>query len=381
MLGVFVGSAALIIILSVFNGFESVILSMYNTFTPEVMVEPAKGKTFDPGLPVLKGLKNDKRIANYTEVLQEKALLRYENAQYIAMVKGVSSDFLKRKKLDSTLIQGSFILEEDGIPYAVIGSTVQLYLGVNVNDSFRVLQIFSPKKGASPSSLSPAEDFTMRNISPVGVFQIQQQFDESVIIPLSFARELLGEDEKITAIEIYLNNGESVDDFQKELSKKLGPAFKVKNRVQQNELLYKILNSEKWAIFFILTFVLIIAVFKIIGSLTMLVIDKKKDISILSSIGADDKLIRQIFFVEGMLISLFGCLAGMLAGLIFSILQQKFGFIRMTESNFITDAYPITIKWIDYVLIFFTVTLISTIASSISSRLSIKNLGNLSDDL
>jgi len=373
MLGVFVGSAALIIILSVFNGFETVILSMYNTFTPEIRIEPSKGKTFDPGTAFFRELRKDPRVDNYTEVLQEKALLRYGNGQYIGLVKGVSNDFLKRKKLDSTLMQGSFTLEQNGTPYAAAGSMVQLYLSVNINDDFRDLEIYSPKKGAS-SSVVPAEEFTVKTIHPVGIFQIQQQFDESVIVPIEFARSLLGEEKEVSAIEIYLKTGKSIERFQNETADKLGPAFDVKNRVQQNELLYKILNSEKWAIFLILTFVLIIAVFNIIGSLTMLVIDKKKDIAILSSIGADTGLIRKIFFIEGMMIALIGCMAGLLAGLVFCILQQKYGFIKMAEANFITDAYPVALKWTDFVLVFFTVSLISAIASAISSRLSVKKL-------
>jgi len=380
MLGVFVGSAALVIILSVFNGFEKVILSMYNNFTPEIKIEPVKGKTFDPNSAIFNNLKKDKRIVNYTEVLQEKALLRYDDGQYIGTIKGVSKDFLKRNKLDSTLIQGSFTLEQKGRPYAVVGSMVQLYLSINVNDQFRELQIFSPKKGTA-NAFNPAEEFNTRSIIPVGVFQIQQAFDESVIVPLSFARDLLGEEKNVSAIEIYLNKNESTSNFQKELSQKLGNDFAVKNRVQQEQSLYKTLNLERLMIYLILTFVLIIAIFNIVGTLTMLVIDKKKDIAILSSIGADTILIRRIFFTEGMLISFVGCIAGMIAGLIFCILQERYGFIKMAEADFITEAYPIAIKWTDFLVVFGTVAFISTIASSISSRLSVKSLEDMKEDL
>ncbi|WP_207421754.1 FtsX-like permease family protein [Desertivirga brevis] len=380
MLGVFVGSAALVIILSVFNGFEKVILSMYNNFTPEIRIEPAQGKSFDPNSPKVRDLKYDKRITNYTEVLQEKALLRYEDGQYIGTIKGVSPDFLKRSKLDSTLVQGSFVIEENSKPYAVVGSMVQLYLSINVNDQFRELEIYSPKKGVA-NAFNPAEEFTLKTIKPVGVFQIQQSFDESVIVPLSFARELLGEEKNISSIELYLSGGESTSSFQKELSQKLGKDFLVKNRVQQEQSLYKTLNIERLMIYLILTFVLIIAIFNIVGTLTMLVIDKKKDIAILSSIGADTSLIRRIFLLEGLLISFVGCFAGMVAGLIFCILQQKYGFIQMAEANFITEAYPVAIKWTDFLVVFGTVAFISTIASSISSRLSVKNLGDMKEDL
>ncbi|RXF71794.1 ABC transporter permease [Arcticibacter tournemirensis] len=380
VLGVFVGSAALIVILSVFNGFENVVLSMYNTFTPEIRIEPSSGKTFYPEGPYFSELKRDKRIENYTEVLQEKALIRYKDGQYIGVIKGVSNDFLRRYQLDSTIIEGSFTLKKGGTNYAVVGSLVQSYLSLNVNDQFSDLMIYSPRKGAG-NSINPADEFVVKSIHPAGVFQIQQQFDETVIVPMNFARDLLEEERNISSIEIYLKKGESVDKFHDEVSKKLGDAFIIKDRVQQNELLYKILNSEKWAIFIILTFVLIIAVFNIVGSLTMLVLDKKKDIAILSSIGAGTALIRKIFFIEGMMIALTGCISGMLAGLIFCLLQQHYGFIKMAEGNSITESYPVGLKVTDFILIFFTVTGVSVITSGISSRLSVKSLRGMKEEL
>lgn len=380
MLGVFVGSAALVIILSVFNGFENVVLSMYNTFTPEIIIEPSKGKSFDPNTQAFLELKRDQRINNYTEVLQEKALLRYGERQHIAQIKGVSEDFLKRKQLDSTLLEGSFVLREGKTNYAVVGSLVQLYLTLNIHNDFEPLNIYSPRKGAG-NSINPADEITLKSIHPSGVFKIQQQFDETVIVSLDFARELLEEEKNVSAIEIYLNSGVSLEAFQEEITKRLGNNYIVKNRIQQNELLYKILNSEKWAIFVILTFVLIIAVFNIVGSLTMLVIDKKKDIVILNSIGANNSLIQQIFFMEGMMISLIGCISGMTTGLAFCIAQQRYGFITMSEASFIPDAYPIGLKLTDFIMVFLTVTVISVITSGISSRLSVKTLSQIKEQL
>ncbi|HEY0897751.1 MAG TPA: FtsX-like permease family protein, partial [Sphingobacteriaceae bacterium] len=184
-----------------------------------------------------------------------------------------------------------------------------------------------------------------------------------------------------SSVEINLKSDISATKFQDELEKQLGKEFIVKNRVQQNQLLYKILNSEKWAIFVILTFVVIIAIFNIIGSLTMLVIDKKRDIAILSSLGADSSLIRQIFFLEGMMIAMIGCVLGMIAGLIFALLQQKFSFISMGTVEMVVDAYPIALKFSDFVLVFMTVFLISLLASWVSSRLSIRQIISLKDDL
>lgn len=371
MLGVFVGSAALIIILSVFNGFENIVLSMYNTFSPELRIEPLKGKTFDPSDTRFEALKNDKRILSYTEVLQEKALVRYGKSQSIALVKGVSEGFTKGKPgLDSVISSGSFMLWNRGQNYAVIGAALQNYLSVNLNDEFQTLDVYAPRKGSS-NSINPADEFNVSSIYPSGVFSVQQEFDNTMIVPLSFARYLLGESTLISSIEINMVPGVLPDDFQDELKESLGRDFVIKNRSQQNELLYKILNSEKWAIFLILTFVLIIAIFNIIGSLTMLVIDKRQDIAILSSLGANNQLIKGIFFLEGMMISMLGCIGGMFAGLIFIMLQKQFGFIEMSGNNLMISAYPVGIKLTDFFLVFGTVFLVSIIASAISSRLSI----------
>ncbi|HEY0898692.1 MAG TPA: ABC transporter permease, partial [Sphingobacteriaceae bacterium] len=279
MLGVFVGSAALVIILSVFNGFEKLVLSMFNTLTPQLLIEPATGKTFDPSHKELQTIRKDPRILHYTEVLKEKALIRYGQGQFIGLVKGVSENFNQDHALDTTIIEGSFTLKHKGEDLAVIGSAVRAYLGVSVKDEFRNLQIFSPNKSAAQSAFTPADEFIVRSIHPAGVFEVQQQFDDMVLVPLSFARDLLNEPTRVSSVEINLKSDISATRFQDELEKQLGKEFIVKNRVQQNQLLYKILNSEKWAIFVILTFVVIIAIFNIIGSLTMLVIDKKRDIA------------------------------------------------------------------------------------------------------
>lgn len=380
MLGVFVGSAALIIILSVFNGFEDLVLSMYNYHSPDLKIEPKTGKVFDPTTSDFEKVKSLNNYVSYTQVLQEKALLRYGNYQFIGQIKGVSDDYLKDPYVDSSLVNGEFILKDDYANYAVIGSTVQYVLGVNINDQIRKLEIYSPIKGRK-SSFSAAEEFVSEQLQPVGVFQVQQEENNMAIIPLNTARILVGEDKNVSYIEIFLKDPEQSDAIKKKIEQILGNKFLVKNRIQQNELLYKVLNSEKWAIYFILTFVLIIAIFNIIGSLTMLVIDKRKDIAILNSLGAPKKLINRIFLLEGLMISLFGCLGGLIIGTIFCLLQQHFGLISMGDGNLLISAYPIKIRLLDYLLVFITVFFISFIASYISSRLSTKRFEQLRTDL
>lgn len=380
MLGVLVGSAALILILSVFNGFETMIVSLYSSFTPELKVLPAKGKTFDPKTLQLDTLRKKSGILSVTEVLEEKVLFRYGKSQFIGTVKGVSSDFLKNPALDSTLQIGSFTLKEgNGRNLAVIGASVQISLGINIKDPAAMLQIYSPRHNVV-NSFNPMDEFVVRNIGMSGVFSVQQDFDDMVITPIGFARDLLGEPKAISYIEFNLQNRVNVDRVQHQLEKRFGKNYVVKNRYQQNTSLYKLLNSEKWAIFLILTFVLIIAIFNIIGSLTMLVIDKRKDIAILTSLGADKGLVQRVFFYEGMLITLVGCIFGMVLGLVFALLQQKFGFITMGGTTMV-QAYPVTLKLTDFLLVFITVMGISVIASGISARLSVQKLDEIKQEL
>ena len=382
VLGVFVGSAALIIILSVFNGFEEVVLKMFNTITPELVIAPAKGKTFNPDTLYFKQLKSNKDIYSYTEVLSENALLRYRDKQSVGLVKGVSTAYLKNKSLDSITIQGKFVIQNSSGPNAVIGSAIQNYLMVNTNDPFTQLQIFSPKKGITSTSLNPADDFMDLYIPVSGIFEVQQDFDNIAIVPLKFARKLLQEDKNISSIEVNLQPGIDAEAFKVMIEEKLGGQFLVKDRIEQNKALYNILGTEKWAVYIILTFILIIAIFNIIGSLTMLVIDKLKDIAILSSLGAGKGLIKRIFLFEGMMITMAGCIFGLLVGLGFCLLQQKFGWIKMSQDNLlISNAYPIGLKWKDFLLVFVTVSIFSFMASALSSNLSVKNINHLNQDL
>lgn len=381
--GVFVGSAALIIILSVFNGFEEVVLKMFNTITPQIVIAPVQGKTFDPNTTYFNELRKEQRIYSFTEVLSENALLRYNDKQSVGLVKGVSTDYLKNDRLDSIIIDGEFALENKSLNYAVIGSAIQTFLMVNTTDPFNPLQVFSPKKKSNHSgSINPADDFTILSIPVSGIFEVQQDFDNVAIVPLRFARKLLEEPVKVSSIEINLKEGVDSDQFKADIEHKIGKDFEIKDRIQQNKVLYNILGSEKWAVYIILTFILIIAIFNIIGSLTMLVIDKIKDIAILSSLGAGKKLIKRIFLFEGMMITMAGCLSGLIVGLIFCLAQQKFGLIKMSQDNLvITSAYPVALKWKDFLLVFLTVGFFSFMASALSSNLSVKKINHLNQDL
>ena len=378
VVGVLVSSASLIIILSFYNGLENLIFSMYSAFTPELRIEPAKGKGFVMDSTTSATLAKHAGVRAYREVLQERVLLRYGDAQYIATIKGMTIDDTLPQSMDTLLQDGHFALRHRDDDYAVMGARVQGTLGVSINDGSRMIEVFSPRKGGS-TSINPAEEFIMRSIRPAGVLEYQQEFDDLLIVPMGFAREVLGEFEQVSAIEINLTPGSSVATVQQELAAFLGETYVVKNREQQNPTLYKIVRTEKWAVFFIIAFTGIIALFNIVGSLTMLVIDKKKDISVLMGLGANDSLIRRIFFYEGLLISLIGCFAGLVLGLLFCVSQQYFGWIRFGEGeNLVTDVYPVDIRLGDFVLVFLTVFAISTVISLVSSRLSVKQTVRLS---
>jgi lipoprotein-releasing system permease protein len=380
MMGVLIGSAALIIVLSVFNGFETVILSLYSNFSPELKVEARIGKTFDPTTPYFQSLHKDARVFSFTEVLMEKALFKSGDKTFIGIMEGVSDDFLKNKRLDSTIQEGSFTLKSNNRRYAVIGSTIRYNLSINIKDPLTNLQVWSPRRTASVSA-NPLDEFVVRIIYPSGIFGIQQDFDNIMVVPIDFAREMLEQPKNISSLELNYKTGTDINSVQQDIVNKIGKDFTIKSRKQQNTELYKTLNYERWAIFMILTFVLIIAAFNIIGSLTMLVIDKRKDIAVLTSLGANKQTIQGIFFFEGMMISFVGCIIGIILGTAFCILQQKYGLIKIGGQMTVIDAYPVELRSIDFGLVFLTVGFISVIASGISARLSIKGLDDIKQDL
>ncbi len=384
VLGIFVGSGALLIILSVFNGFEGLVLSLFNTFSSDIRIEAAEGKRFDPGETAgFARIRELPEVALYAETLEEKALLRYGESQHIATLKGVSEKYLSSHSFDSTIIRGQALLTSGPVNYAIIGSGVEYYLGINVAGETDIpVSVFTPRRGRSAGlSLAPSADFREEEIHVSGVFAVQQEFDEKyALVPLRFLRDLLEEPARVGAIELMLKPGSDSELVKRNLRNLLGERFTVKDRYEQNALLHQLLNSEKWMVYLILSFVLLIAICNIIGSLTMLVIDKKKDIAILFSMGASRQQVKKIFMTEGMLIAMGGCLAGLLVGGVFCVLQKKYGLISMEGASFI-DAYPVILKAADFLLVFATVFAIAFLASWFSTRQSLRNFGNIRDEL
>lgn len=363
VVGVSIGTMALIVILSVFNGFDNLVQSLFNSFDPDIKITIKEGKTFSSGAERIQNLKKLKGVLYMSEIIEENALLKYDDRQYIVTVKGVSDEFLNMSGIDSMIIDGEFILKKNKNNYAVIGQGVAINLAVGLN-FITPINIYVPKR-TQKVSLNPEKAFSRKYIFPSGIFAIQQDFDSRyIIVPIDFARDLLDYTNEVSAIELKLDPAFNQNEIQKEIKNYLGTGYEVKNRFEQQELLYKIMKSEKWAIFLILTFILIIASFNVIGSLTMLIIEKKKDIETLRNLGTNLSVLRKIFLFEGWMISILGAVLGLLTGTIICRIQQYFGLIKIQGSgSFVIDTYPVSMEFPDFIYVFVTVLFIGYLAA------------------
>jgi len=364
VLGITTGTMALVIVLSVFNGFDSVVKSLYNTFDPDIQISSIEGKTFTPDPATTQAVLALPGVIALSEVLEENVLLLYNDRQHIATVKGVDEAFKDVSGLDSMIFDGEMKLKDQNRSYAVVGQGVAYSLGIGLS-FIDPLFIYTIDRTARINMSQPEESIRRDCIYPSGISSIEQDYDSRYLIcPIDYVRELLLYKDEVTHLEVKLDQSLPGEEVQHEILSLMGDGFHVKNREQQNEMFYKVMRSEKWAIFLILTFILIIASFNIIGSLSMLIIDKKKDILTLRNMGAGNKLIKRIFLVEGWLISILGSLSGLFLGTAISWVQQHFGVIKLSGSgSFIIDAYPVQIEALDILLIWVTVLVIGLIAA------------------
>jgi len=364
VLGVATGTMALVIVLSVFNGFDQVVKSLFNSFDPDIKISAVEGKTFVPGESVTDAIIALPGVTAVSEVMEENVLLLYGDKQHIATIKGVDDSFEEVSGLDSMIYDGEMKLKDRNRPYAVVGRGIaySLRIGLSFVDPIFVYTI---DRKAQINMSQPEESIRRDFIYPSGIFSIEQDFDSRyIIVPIEFVRELLSYENEVSFLEVKLDQRFPEERVQEEIIAIMGGDFNVKNRQQQNELFYRVMKSEKWAIFLILTFILIIASFNIIGSLSMLIIDKKNDIITLRNLGSTNRLIERIFLVEGWLISVIGSVIGLIMGTIISWIQQQFGLIKLSGSGaFVIDAYPVQIVIVDICLIWVTVLLIGWIAA------------------
>ncbi len=363
MMGVAVGAMALVVILSVFNGFDEVVKSLLNSFDPDILITPEKGKVFTPDERFDK-ISELEGVMFMSDVLEENALLKYDERQHIATIKGVDESFIHVTGIDSMIYDGEMLLKNGNSYYAVVGQGVAYSLQIGLN-FITPLFVYMPKRVGTINLANPEESFRRKYIFPKGIFTIEQDYDSKyMIVPIEFMRELLDYTEEVSAIEIKLDPGQDARLLQEKIASIAGDEFVVQNRTQQNELFYRVMRSEKWAIFLILTFILIIATFNIIGSLSMLIIDKKDDIRSLRNMGAGDKLIRRIFLLEGWLISIIGSMVGIALGTLISYLQDRFELLKLSGTGtFVIDAYPVDLQIKDVLLVWITVLLIGFLAA------------------
>lgn len=376
VVGVAVGTFGLIVVLSVFNGFGDLVLSLYNSFDPDIRVQPAEGKTFGSSDILYRELSKNPDVAFVTFVLEDNALLRYMDRQYVVTVKGVSETFLKTSDLQGKILDGEALLQSGDANYMIAGAQIAYSLGIRPNDLLHRVNIFLPKKGIDPAyaSLDPSSAFSQQAIITSGIFGIQQDFDgKYVVVPLRFMRELTGEETALSSFEIKVKDGASYTEVAENLQQQLGTGFVVKDRLQQHDFLAKIIGSEKVAVYIILGFILLIASFNLFGTLTMLILDKRDDLQTLYHLGADLKMARTIFLLEGLVISVGGAMVGMLLGALVCGLQQSFGIIKIgSGDDFITEAYPVAMRAVDFVVVAGIVLLIGFSAAWYTSRVIVK---------
>jgi ABC-type lipoprotein release transport system permease subunit len=351
-IGMAIGTAALIIILSVYNGFDSLIRSMMSNVEPDLLISPASGKVFIPEGETYDWIYEQPTVKSMCCVLQEQVFINYDGKQGIAKAKGVDWVYEDETSLKDHITDGEFRLHKGDVALAVVGAG--LAYDMQINPRFlSPIEIYFPSRTRKISLANPASSIEGIRVWPSGLFSVNTDVDkELMILPINKMQELLEYENEVSGVEIRLietADSKELKRLQKVISEKLGPEFRVKNRFQQNESLYKMMKYEKAAIFMILIFVIIIIAFNIFGSLSMLIIEKRHDIETLKSLGATERLIKKIFILEGWMISLSGMAAGLLIGITFSLLQQWLGFIKM-PGHFVVHAYPVILSWSDVAL-------------------------------
>ncbi len=371
--GIAFSTAALVIVLSVFNGLEDLLRGLYTSFDPELKIELKKGKSFEVNEKLMDQLKEVPGVGIITEVIEDYAYVRYRDADMVVTLKGVSDSFLDQHRLDNSMVEGKLILSQNEIDYAVVGRGVQYALSLSVAESINPLQVFYIKN-LKATGLDPSQLYARRIIQPGGVFSIEKNYDDNYIfVPLHFAQDLLTYGNKRTSLEIKTTGKLSLQETQAGVANVLGPEFSVLTNQQQHADLYRLLKIEKLFTFIALTLLILVASINIFFSLMMLVLDKKKDISVLFAMGSSTNLIRNIFLSEGALIAFTGALAGLVLGGAVCWLQDSFGLIGMGMENAIVSSYPVKMKLTDFALTALVIVMITTLVSFYPARLAARS--------
>jgi lipoprotein-releasing system permease protein len=359
-----VGTMALVIVMSVFNGLEDLIRGLFASFDAEIKIEATLGKSFVASTDWLTEIERIEGVAILTEVIEDNALLDYNGSQMIGRIKGVSDNFLDQGRFSKGYFWGDTTLGTELRPAAILGRGVGFFLSVNLDNINVPLKVFYPKAPRSAATLDPNQLYAMATLEPVAYFSVERQFDDQyVIAPLAFVRDLLNYGDKRTSLEVKVAEGYSIESVQDRLKTYLGPEFSVKNTDEQHSALLRTVKLEKLFVFLTLTFILAIASFNIFFSLSMLAIEKKKDMAVLKAMGATERLIKQIFLKQGMMIAFSGALIGLVLGYGVCFLQQTFGLVSLGISSAVVDAYPIKVVWTDFLWISISIIAITFAAS------------------
>ena len=367
-IGMAIGTAALM-----YNGFDDLVKSTLSNVEPDILVTPAKGKVFIPEGEAFERLESNPEIKDYYYILEENVFVDYDDHQGVARAKGVDEDYEKDSPLSAHMTNGEFVLHNGQVPRMVAGAGLAYKMGMNPAFLSSAV-IYFPARDRNFSLANPAASIESISLRLSGIFSVNQQIDEELmILPIDQMRQLLGYEDEVSGIEIRFAEGTSPKALRrtiKAIQKDLGPDFKVLDRFRQNTSLYKMMRYEKAAIFLILIFIIIIIAFNIFGSLTMLIIEKEDDIETFRSLGATGKMLRRTFTLEGWLISLLGLAAGLAIGILFALLQQRFGFIKM-PGNFLVSAYPVILQWNDILFTILGVALIGYLIALLPVRKNI----------
>ena len=364
MIGVAISTMALVAVMSVFNGLEDLIRGLFSSFDSELQVTPVAGKSFVASEEWLKAIREVEGVEVITEVIEDNALLEYRGNQHIARVKAVSDNYFDHKRFSKGYFWGDTTLGTALRPGSILGRGVAFALSVNLDDINSVLKIYYPKAPKSAATLDPNQLYTAGQVEPRGFFSIDQSVDnEYILVPIDFFKDLLSYGQKRTSLELKVDSESSISSVQEAVRVHLGSDFAVKNADEQHATLIRTVKLEKLFVFLTLTFILALASFNIFFSLSMLAIEKKKDLAVLKSMGAKNDLIRGIFLKQGALIALSGALLGLILGLLLVGVQEKFGFISLGIASGVVDAYPVRIHWPDLGWISLAVVTITLLAS------------------
>lgn len=356
--GIAIATMAMVVALSVFNGFGSLVETTFSAFDPELKITAVKGKVFDYQTADFETALQNSSIDFISESLEDNVLFRFNDRQVPVILKGVSEDFKYLTQMDKLIIDGSFRLREDVVDYATLGSGLAYTLGVRPG-YVDPIEVFVPKRDVQVNLANPGAAFAQGSVQIGGVFNLNQpQFDEQMaIVPIELARALFRYNNEVSSLDIKLKDGASAQKTSKFIGQIIGENYLVEDRFEQQKESYRMLQIEKWVTFFILSFILIIAAFNVVGPLSILIIEKRNDIKILKSMGAADETIARIFLFEGWLISFSGIIIGVVLGVAISFLQQHFGLLKLggTPGAYLVDAYPVIVKLSDVMLSFIIV--------------------------